>query len=178
MNGNDMMQSRQYFDKIAVICDTIDEKGWWKKPDNMELSLRDILQNDIENFIMYLSASDGEVSPEEVEAYKAITGADGAHFEHIQEQMIKRNIAAMDFESEPPLIFKLLSRAEMNAVSKGARFDSSVLHNVMALYRVIGHTIISVDGGITEEEKQDFNVIMDTIRDYVDEHDTIRKAAY
>ena len=75
MNNQDILHARQYFDRIANTCDYIDKKNWWNKPDNINLTLRDILQNDIEDFIMYLSASDGTVSHEEINAYKAITGS-------------------------------------------------------------------------------------------------------
>ena len=171
MNDKNMMHSREYFDKIANICDTIDAKGWWNKPENVNLTLRDILQNDIEDFIIYLSASDGTVSEEEIEAYKAITGSTGENFS----TTARRSPAAPDFRSEPPFIFKVLSRAEINAIARGARFESSVLGNVMALYRVIGHTIMSADGNVSEREKKDFDIIMQTIADYIEEHDTIAK---
>jgi uncharacterized tellurite resistance protein B-like protein len=172
MNNNDMLHARQYFNKIADICDVIDGKGWWNKPDNVNLTLRDILQNDIEDFIMYLSAADGTVSAEEIEAYKSITGSENNHFSAIAQ----RNAAAPDFRFEPPFIFKVLSRAEINAITRGAKFQTSVLGNVMALYRVIGHTIMAADGNVSEKEKQNFDIIMQTIANYIEEHDTIAKS--
>ena len=172
MNNNDMLHARQYFDKIAKICDVIDGKGWWNKPDNVNLSLRDILQSDIEDFIIYLSASDGTVSPEEIAAYKSITGSTSDKFD----KPAQRNPSAPDFRSEPPFIFKVLSRAEINAIARGARFQNSVLGNVMALYRVIGHTIMHADGSLSEHEKRDFDMIMQTIEEYIEEHDTIAKS--
>lgn len=171
MNDKDMLHAREYYYKIADICDTIDAKGWWNKPANVTLTLRDILQNDIEDFIMYLSASDGVVSSEEISAYKAITGSNADNFKTFEQ----RNIASLDFQSEPPFIFKVLSRAEINAMARGARFESSVLGNVMALYRVIGHTIMSADGSVSAKEKADFDIIMQTIADYIEKHDTIAK---
>ncbi|MBQ9745981.1 MAG: hypothetical protein IJW21_04090 [Clostridia bacterium] len=171
MNDKDILHVRQYFDKIADICDTIDARGWWNKPDNVTLTLRDILQNDIENFIMYLSVSDGSVSASEIDAFKSITGSTGENFTEAN----KQNLAALDLSSEPPLIFKLLSRAEINAMARGARFESSVLGNVMALYRVIGHFVMSADGSVSSDETRNFDVIMQTIADYIEEHDTIAK---
>jgi hypothetical protein len=60
-------------------------------------------------------------------------------------------------------------------MARGAKFESSVLSNVMALYRVIGHSIMSADGNVSEHEKRDFDVIMDTIANYIEEHDTVAK---
>ena len=171
MNDKNMLHAREYFDKIADTCDVIDARGWWNKPDNVDLTLRDILQNDIEDFIIYLSSSDGTVSDEEIDAYKAITGSTDDHF-HTR----KSTAASPDFRFEPPFIFKVLSRAEINAIARGARFESSVLGNVMALYRVIGHTIMSADGNVSDREKKDFDMIMDTIADYIENHDTVAKS--
>ena len=171
MNNQDILHARQYFDRIANTCDYIDKKNWWNKPDNVNLTLRDILQNDIEDFIIHLSASDGTVSDEEINAYKAITGYTEEHFY----AATKRNAASPDLRNEPPFIFKVLSRAEINAMARGAKFESSVLSNVMALYRVIGHSIMSADGNVSEHEKRDFDIIMDTIANYIEEHDTIAK---
>ena len=172
MNDKDMLQARQYFDKIANICDIIDEKGWWNKTDNVNLTLRDILQSGIEDFIFYLSASDGTVSDEEVSAYRAITGSKGDNFN----DMKKRSLPTADLKNEPPLIFKLLSRAETNAIARGARFENSILGSVMALYRVIGHTIMAADGNISQSEKNDFDVIMQTIAEYIEENDAVAKS--
>jgi uncharacterized tellurite resistance protein B-like protein len=171
MNNQDILHARQYFDRIANTCDYIDKKNWWNKPDNVNLTLRDILQNDIEDFIIHLSASDGTVSDEEINAYKAITGYTEEHFN----AATKRNAASPDLRHEPPFIFKVLSRAEINAMARGAKFESSVLSNVMALYRVIGHSIMSADGNVSEHEKRDFDVIMDTIANYIEEHDIMAK---
>jgi hypothetical protein len=46
----------------------------------------------------------------------------------------------------------------------------------MALYRVIGHTIMAADGNVSEKEKQNFDIIMQTIANYIEEHDTIAKS--
>ena len=171
MNNQDILHARQYFDRIANTCDYIDKKNWWNKPDNINLTLRDILQNDIEDFIMYLSASDGTVSAEEINAYKAITGSTDERFNLAK----KRNATFADFRNEPPFIFKVLSRAETNAMARGAKFESSVLSNVMALYRVIGHTIMSADGNVAEQEKKDFDIIMNTIANYIENNDIVAK---
>ena len=172
MNDKDIMHVRQYFNRIADICDTIDAKGWWNKPDNVTLTLRDILRNDIEEFIMYLSASDGDISQEEIDAFRSITGDNGENFNEAK----KKAISTRDLKTEPPLIFKLLSRAEINSIARGAKFETSVLINVMALYRVIGHFIMSADGDVSYNEMADFDVIMQTIADYIEEHDIIAKS--
>jgi hypothetical protein len=74
MNYQDLLKAKEYFENIANICDTIDKGNWWEKPDGIDITLREIFEHDVANFIMYLSASDGRLSVEEVQAYRVITG--------------------------------------------------------------------------------------------------------
>ena len=173
MNYQDLLKAKEYFEKIAEICDKIDEGDWWEKPEGMNLTLRDIFRHDIANFIMYLSASDGRLSAEEIQAYRVITGFGGDDLESIKRHIKENNIYSMDFESEPPLIMQLLSKAERNAIMCGAKFESSILNLLVSFYGVIGQVVISIDGGITYNEKRDFNIIMDTIKGFAADHDIL-----
>ena len=170
MNYQDIMKARDFYEELAGLCDTIDSKGLWDKPAGSDLTLRVILQHDIANFIMYLSASDGRLSMEEVQAYRVITGFGGDDFDSIKRHIKENNIYSMDFESEPPLIMKLLSQAERRALLYGADFKSSILDLVVTVYRLIGTVIISIDGGISYSEKRDFGIIMNTIEGYAKDH--------
>jgi hypothetical protein len=120
---------------------------------------------------MYLSASDGRLSAEEIQAYRFITGFDGDNLDTIKRHIEENNIYSMDFESEPPLIMKLISEAERNAIMYGAKLDSSLLDVIAAFYEAVGEFIISIDGGITYNEKRDFNIIMGTIQGFASDHD-------
>lgn len=176
MNYQDIVKAREFYEKVAELCDVIDERGLWDKPAGSDVTLRDILQHDVANFIMYLSAADGRLSMEEVQAYRAITGFGGDNFESIKRNIEKNKIYSMDFESEPPLIMKLISQAERKAVMYGVRFESSALQPLAAMYRLIGAVIISIDGGISYTEKRDFGIIMNTIDGYARDHDIVGDA--
>ena len=173
MNYQDLLEAKKYFDNIAELCDTLDAGNWWEKPDDCDLTLRQILECDIANFIMYLSASDGVLSAEEVQAYRVITGFGGDNVETIKKHIQENNIYSMDFESEPPLIMKLLSTAERNAILCGLKLESSILQGMVAFYGIIGQIIVSIDGGITYNEKRDLNIIMDTIKGFAADHDVL-----
>jgi hypothetical protein len=173
MNYQDVQKAREYYDIIANICETIDEKDLCEKPKGCTITLKDILQSDVAQFIMYLTASDGHISFEEVQAYKAITGYGGDTIDSIKDYIKENNIYSMDFESEPPLIMKILSKAERNAIMYGAKFEESILNIVVSLFEMIGQIIISIDGGITYNEKRDYNIILSTIRGYAQEHSIV-----
>ena len=66
---------------------------------------------------------------------------------------------------------KMLSRAERNAMLFGADFETSILQTMVAFYGMIGQIIISIDGGITYNEKRDLNIIMDTSKGFAADHD-------
>ena len=163
----------ELFSKVASLCDTIEEAGLWKKPLDITISLRDVLKTDIGSFILYLSASDGHLSNEEVQAFRIITGFGGDDTDSLRQAIKKNNIYSMEFESEPPLILKLLSQAEREAMWRGVDLDSSVLRPVAFLFKLVGRIIVSIDGGITYSEKRDLNIISGTIDAFVEEHDIV-----
>ena len=173
MNYNDLLSARKHFDTIAELCDTIERGNWWDKPESCSITLREIFQHDVANFIMYLSASDGRLSAEEVQAYRVITGFGGDNFDTIKRHIEEDNIYSMDFESEPPTIMKLLSKAERKAILFGVNFESSILKSIAVFYEMVGEIIISIDGGISYKEKRDFSIIMDTINGFAADHDII-----
>ena len=173
MNYKDLMSAKELFNSLARLCDTVEECGLWDKPDGTTITLREIFQSDVADFIMYLSASDGSLSADEVQAYRVITGFGGDNAQTMLEYIKDNRIYSMDFESEPPLTMKILSEAERRAVLNGAELSQSVLRNMATFYEILGKIIISIDGGIAYNEKRDFNIILDTIRGFADDHDIV-----
>ena len=171
MNYQDLRDAKKLFDAIVGLCDTIDEKDLWERPDGFEVSLSDILRRDIANFIMYLSASDGTISYEELQIYKIITGFGGDTIQSLRDHIKEANIYSADFESTPPLIMKILCVAEKNALMWGVDLGQSLLNHMVTLYEIIGKVVISIDGGITYGEKRDFNIFMHTILEYAADQD-------
>ena len=92
MNYQDVKKAHDNYEQIADLCDTIDKAGLWDKPKEVELTLRDVLQRDVAQFIMYLSASDGHLNEEEVQAYRAITGFGGDDMSSIKHHIEQENI--------------------------------------------------------------------------------------
>lgn len=174
MNYQNLRIAKEFYESIASLCDTLDKGNWWEKPEDSDISLREILQRDVAQFIMYLSAADGTISYEELQIYKMITGFGGDTIQSIKNYIQENNIYSTSFESEPPLIMKLLNIAERNAVMFGANFEHSILESVVDLYEIIGKAVISVDGGITYGEKRDFNIFMRTITEYAADHNPLK----
>lgn len=174
MNYQNLKRVKEFYDSIANLCDTLDKGNWWEKPIDTTISLREILQRDIAQFIMYLSAADGAISYEELQVYKTITGFGGDTIQSIRNYIQENNIYSTDFESEPPLIMKLFNIAERNAIMCGANFEQSILDSVVDLYELIGKILISIDGGITYSEKRDFNIFMNTIKEYAADHNPLK----
>ena len=171
MNYRDITKAKEYFDSIVNICDIIDEKELWDKPDDSEVKLRDILKINIAEFIMYLSASDGSLTFEELQVYKAITGYGGETLDSFKTYIQKNNIYSTGFESKPPLIMEILSRAERTAIMYGAELETSILSALVSLYKMIGKIVITVDGGVTYSERRDYQIIISTIEGFAEEHD-------
>ena len=169
MDYEHLKAAKQLYDVIANLCDTIDEKELVSFGGSIKL--KEVLQVDIAEFIMYLTASDGRVSIAEVETYRYITGFGGETIESVKNFIEENGIYSYDFESEPPLILKLFLKAENNAILRGLRpQEYSLLDGLEALYEAIGKVVISSDGGISYNERRDYNIYLKTIHDFIEEN--------
>lgn len=75
-------------------------------------------------------------------------------------------VYSTEFESEPPLIMKLIKRAEENLARQGGKSDSA-LPIVISLFKAIGSVLVSSDGGVTYNEKRDLNIYLDTMQKFI-----------
>ncbi len=166
MNYQDIATAKELFDSLSELCDTMEDAGLWEKTPDITIRLRAVLQSNLAEFMLYLSASDGHLSSQEVEVYQAITGFEGDSTDSLVRYIRDHNIYSEDFESKPPLIMRLMSECERNAVARGIAVKSSVLQSLAFLFKLVGNIIISLDG-ITPTEKRDFDIIMGTVNRFV-----------
>lgn len=171
MDFKSVMFAKDFFGKLCNLCDTMDEKEMWSKPSGLNLTLKDIFRLDMAKFILYLCASDGHLSREEVQFYQVVTGF-GEDANGMYNFIKENNIYSTSFESEVPMIIKLVSECERNAIACGARFDEekTVTEFFANFFKMIGDILINVDGGITYNEKRDLRIYMDTLNGYIQEN--------
>lgn len=162
----ELVNAKEFYDKLSELCMSIDRQNWASLPAGSKLTVTDVLRIDVARFIMYLCASDGRLTPEELEVFNYITGYRIQSVQSLGKMINDSGVYSTDFESEPPLIMTLIKRAEDNLASQGGGSDSA-LPVVVSLFEAIGAVLISADGGVTYNEKRDLNIYIDTMRKFI-----------
>ncbi len=164
--NRDLMQAKEFYDKLSEMCRAIDGQNWAMLPADSKLTVTDVLRIDVARFIMYLCASDGRLTSDELEVFSYITGYKMQSVQSLGKMIEDSGVYSTAFESEPPLIMQLIKRAEENLASQGGKADSA-LPVVIALFKAIGSVLVSSDGGVTYNEKRDLNIYLDTMQKFI-----------
>lgn len=123
--------------------------------------------DDLSKFMMYLSASDGIIVPDEAEAIGEILGVKITP-DDVKKFISENKIYTEQFERTVPETMKKLVSAdnEMAKQNMAAEQDSSEI--LMAIYKSIGEELIGSDGDVDISEKTDLYIYLTTLDKYLD----------
>lgn len=168
MNYQMLKHAKEHFEGICGIYDKLEEVGAIERFSD-SLSWRDVLRLDVAQYLMYLSASDGKIDENEVTVYQVVTGF-GDNASKIVDAIKRNKIYSTTFESTVPLSLKTAVEAEYKLLRvTGESRDVTLPELVVDLFESIGTLLIQADGGVTYNERRDFNIYMDTLRGYMRE---------
>lgn len=123
--------------------------------------------DDLSKFMMYLSASDGIIVPDEAAAISEILGVSITP-EDVKKFISENKIYTEQFERTVPDTMKKLVSAdnEMSNMEIEHGQDSSEI--LMAIYKSIGEELIGSDGDVDISEKTDLYIYLTTLDKYLD----------
>lgn len=178
MNFQHVMIAKRHFEGLIKLCDTIDEKGLWDKR-GIDISLSKVFRTDIAQYMLYLSAADGRLSPDEAQAFRTITGFNDSA-DTLIDVIKNQNIYSTDFESTVPLSLKIITEAERNLISYGVKLNSekTTQELFVEFFELLGEVVLNSDGGVTYNEKRDLNIYMSTLKQYVRENSNSMRDYY
>jgi len=116
-------------------------------------------------FMMYLSASDGEVSWEEAEL---ISGACGLNLtvEGLAEFIDENRLYSEAFEQQVPVSLKILVAADNVLHEEGESISGSL--ELIECYRALGIGLINADEEVDPNEERDMDTYLKMMTDYRD----------
>lgn len=170
MKKIDVMYVKKYYEKLCGLCDILDEKKLWDSPEFEGVHLRDIFRHNIGEYLLYLSASDNTITDEESYLYNAITGFNG-NKEKMVQYINDNDIYSSRFESEVPLIIRLVKECEKNAI--GAKniiqinCNKSCCDLFTDFFTLISNVMIEIDNEVACPELEDSNIYLNTINKFV-----------
>lgn len=166
----DEMYVKKYYDKLCCLCDLLDENELWNRPDFGNVTLKSIFRHNIAEFLLYLASSDGFLTTEEAAMYSEITGF-SSDMTKMAEYIEQNEIYSSRFESEVPLIFKLIKECEKASNEHGTPITINVNRSFSGLFAdffaIIADVFVEIDGEIAFPEIEDTNIYLNTIKKYV-----------
>lgn len=170
MNKNDVMYVKKFYEKLCELCNNLDEKGLWNSPEFEGVSLKDIFRHNTGEFLLYLSSSDNTITDEESIMYTAITGFNGNKEKMIQ-YINNNDIYSSRFETEVPLIIRLVKECEKNALatkkSVNINCNKSCCDLFTSFFTLLSNVFIEVDGEVACPELEDSNIYINTINKFI-----------
>ena len=156
MKRKNVLKAQNAYAFVSKLYDSLENEGVVKSPVE-GVALKEVLRMDIAEYMMYLSASDGVIAANEMKMFQAITG-----FNHIYSN---------DYESTVPYSMKVAVEAQ-NILSKiiSQNSDPSIPETLYNLYDNIGILLIQADDDISQTERRDFHIYLNTLKNYMNQN--------
>ena len=158
--------ARTLLEKIYELCDTLDETPVGiKNLVDSDLTSRKVFFVEVSKFIMYLSASDGNVSWAEANYIGDLMGG-AISPSQITDLIKENNIYSTQFEKEVPMTLKLFVKAD-NMLADAGKLDGNYSSDLLInFYEALGQDFCNCDS-VGGNEREDLAIYLGTLRDYV-----------
>lgn len=152
-------------DAVYDICDAINDETTTRKYIGDKKSLKEVFVNDCKCFLMYLSASDGKITPDEAE-FLLNLWEEHYSTDDINEIIQRDNLYSAAFESTVPISLKCFVASD-NKKSSDDRKHASSSELYYRLFETMGKEFISCDDDIADNEIDDLTIYLTMVRDYI-----------
>lgn len=151
---------------LDEVCDNFDDMA---NDSGFDMSIfeynpREAFRLDLALFLMYLSASDGEINWDEAEFISKVMGTDYGP-SNFNELIQALNIYSVEFESKVPDTFKFIIDYE-NVLFDVGYDNSSVSETMIEMYQEFATAFINIDGDEHINEIQDSQIYISMMKDY------------
>lgn len=135
----------------------------------------DVTKLDLIKFMMYLSASDGEIKWEEANFISDVSGFN-LNSQVIANFIKENNIYSVEFEQTVPVSFDLAIKFdnrlyELDSINNDV--DTPTLY--ISTYKTIGELFKKTDGDSSYNENNDFKIYINMLEDYANKNSARRK---
>ena len=158
---------KQRVDLILGLADTIDDTPTGLH--SSEISLRNCVRTEWLKFLMYLSASDGQISWEESEFIHDYLDFD-LDTDGIHQLVLENNIYSEDFENEVPIsiqIFAKTDNAYYEATGNKREKDEISVSLLRRMFLALGQELLACDDEITDDEINNLTIYMNMLDDFI-----------
>lgn len=151
------------------MLDELNDSEHFTEKINLDGKWSDATKIEMGEFLMYLSASDGEITYEESEFIDEYLGVELAPA-YINEYIIKRDIYSVEFEEKIPLVLRGLIDIENRFFEEGINLEWPPSNMTISVYRKLGTAFIECEGDPDEQARENLEIFLTTMRKYVKEN--------
>ena len=146
--------------KVDSMCSMIETFGTMG---GLEAGAGDNARMELAGFMMYLSASDGQIVEEEAKAVSEICGID-ITTDKMSELIEKFHIYTKSFGNKVPGTFELMVAADIVIAESGR--EAMLSRNMLETYAFVGAALITADSDLDAKEEKDFRKYIKMLEKY------------
>lgn len=158
------MVNRQLKSVVDQMCEAIETLG---EQGGLDSGAGQAARYELGSFMMYLSASDGQISWEEAEIISDICELNltpNTMGNFIRQQ----NIYSTEFENKVPVTFQMMVTADNALIEQGE--EAAASEAMLDTYRVVGKALIQSDGDVDDNEVSDYRIYINMLEKYRDQN--------
>ena len=162
-------QLKSTLDGFMEVCDLFDRKGFGEQLGG-KITIRDAVNLGFIQFLMYLSASDGNIDWSETSFFGDYFDLDGLTPEFINQHIRENNIYSTDFESKVPVSLQIIVAIDNFLYENDIGDNDNHLPNLLvSIFEDLGREFLECDGSISGNEESDLDIYLSMLKDFVSE---------
>lgn len=150
--------------ECSEVCDEIEKAGLVKGA--LSKSLKNNMKFELLKYVIYISALEGGISPEEIKFMKEILDFDMDSVKVVEFKYTNR-LNYNDFEKQIPLVLKYFVLADAGKKIPAGKLEGKRAKHLIKLYREIGCTYIACNNRIDDYEVNSMTRIISSYEEYL-----------
>lgn len=151
---------KKALDDLFALCEAVDASGL-----NIGNDSKARLKIEVQDFLAYLTAADGDVMEIESDFLKDYLEVNLTP-QQLNDYIVKNNVYSVAFEKKVPEVLKRLIEYDNTVYSKSGTLKLSYSAAYIRVFNALGKEFLVVDGKATDQEVADFTTITNAYMDY------------
>ncbi|SCI49161.1 Uncharacterised protein [uncultured Blautia sp.] len=151
---------------INATCDALENLG---SKVGLDSGVGTAAKMEIAMYMMYLSASDGEIKWEEAKAISNLCDLSLTP-SNVGDFIREKNIYSTEFESKVPVSFDLAVKGDNLLLQQGIHLDETLSELMISTYKYVGEALIKSDDNVDDNEVGDYRIYISMLEEYRDKN--------
>lgn len=147
------------------LCDTLDE-GPLGLAQTTSTTLKECIQVELTDYLMYLSAADGEIAWQESDFIRDYLEYD-LTTDKIHQLIVEEQIYSTEFEEKVPLSMLVFVRADNAMYDEKGHNDFLSSELLFNIFEILGKEFLACDDDVSDDEIRDLTIYLNMLKNYI-----------